>query len=95
MDRLNERTYVGSLHFPLDTREPMIAYNCGHLWTFVVAERQAGARLEARGKRNSSGDGKSRTLRKMENSGNEAKKYLKTKKITFLMMQIMRVLRAN
>jgi len=31
----------------------------------------------------------------MQNSGNEAKKWLKTKDITFSVMQIMRVLRAN
>jgi len=34
-------------------------------------------------KRNSPGVGKCRELQKMENSGNEAKKYLKTNDITF------------
>jgi hypothetical protein len=35
-----------------------------------------------------------RELQKTKNSGNEAKKYLKTKDITFLMLQNARILRA-
>ncbi len=35
------------------------------------------------------------TAREYKNSGNKAKKWLKTKDITFLILQMMRVLRAN
>jgi len=41
------------------------------------------------------GERESRDSGKMKNRGNEAKKYLKTKDITFFVVQIERVLRAN
>jgi hypothetical protein len=49
------------------------------LWTHCRG--QASDREE---KRNGPGYGECRELQKMKNSGNEAKKYLKTKEITFL-----------
>jgi len=39
--------------------------------------------------------GKTALMQKMKKSGNEAKKYFKTKDITFLVLHILRVLRAD
>jgi hypothetical protein len=61
----------------------MIAYNYG---CFMDTLSQAGAG-STRGARESGrvpAMGECRELQKMKNSGNEAKKYLKTKHITFL-----------
>jgi hypothetical protein len=61
----------------------MIAYNCGlfgdNLWW--DGRRDAPA---LRRDRNTLAQRESSALRKMENSGNEAKKYLKTKEVTIL-----------
>jgi hypothetical protein len=53
------------------------------LWT--VCRWQAAPPPRRKGKRDGSDQsGEGRTVQEMQNSGNEAKKYLKTKDITFL-----------
>jgi hypothetical protein len=61
----------------------MIAYH-GGLFLDTLSQAGAGARRGARECGTVPAVGKCREIQKMKNSGNEAKKYLKTKHITFL-----------
>jgi hypothetical protein len=60
----------------------MLAYNCG-LFVDTLSQASAGPRRGAGESGRVPAMGECRELQKMENSGNEAKKYLKTKHITF------------
>jgi len=61
----------------------MIAYHGGHV-VDTLSQATAGTRRGARERGRVPTMGECRELQKMKNSGNEAKKCLKTKHITFL-----------
>jgi hypothetical protein len=61
----------------------MLAYNCGH-FVDTLSQPSAGQRRGAREKGMVPAMEECKELQKMKNSGNEAKKCLKTKHITFL-----------
>ena len=61
----------------------MVAYNSGFIKD-TLSQTSTGACRGARQSGTVAAMGECRELQKMKNSGNEAKKYLKTKHITFL-----------
>jgi hypothetical protein len=60
----------------------VLAYNCGHFGGHIVAVKHWAA-PKPKGKGKDPSMGECREIQKMKNSGNEAKKWLKTKHITF------------
>jgi len=61
----------------------MIAYGSVQI-VDIVSQACPGGRRRRKGRRQAPAPAENVTLRKMENSGNEAKKYLKTKEVTLL-----------